>query len=166
MDRQRVLVAMDGSEGSDWAAAYAASLLWSSEVEVRIVTVLSFELYPVTMQGEELVDTPDRAGRVALAVERATARGRCAFESAGLPVSAVHRFGNAADEILAEATDWRADLLVLGRRGLRAPTKWLVGSVSDRVLHHAKVPILLIPSVARSPIVSLGTVSAQARTTS
>jgi nucleotide-binding universal stress UspA family protein len=153
MDRQRVLVAMDGSEGSDWAAVHAASLLRSSEVEVRIVTVLSFELYPVTMLGEDFVDTPERERAVARAVERATGRALRAFESAGFPVSVKHRFGNAADEILAEAADWRAALLVLGRRGLRGPTKWLVGSVSDRVLHHASVPILLIPS-ATSPICS------------
>jgi nucleotide-binding universal stress UspA family protein len=135
-------------------------------VEIRIVTVLSFELYPVTMLGEDLVDSHDRAQAVGRAVHRTTWRARRAFESAGFPVSVAHRFGNAGDEILAEATDWRADLLVLGRRGLHAPTRWLVGSVSDRVLRHAKVPVLLIPPSPTSPIVSVDGGTARDRVTS
>jgi nucleotide-binding universal stress UspA family protein len=53
------------------------------------------------------------------------------------------RFGHPPDEIALEVAEWEPDLVVLGRRGLRGPARWL-GSVSEHVLHHAKVPVLLV----------------------
>ena len=55
-----------------------------------------------------------------------------------------HRFGNPADEILAEAQEREPDLIVVGRRGLSAPGRWLIGSVSDRVVRHAHAPVLVV----------------------
>ena len=40
--------------------------------------------------------------------------------------------------------DWKPDLVVMGRRGVHGLERW-IGSVSEHVLHHAKVPLLLIP---------------------
>jgi nucleotide-binding universal stress UspA family protein len=37
-----------------------------------------------------------------------------------------------------------ADHVVVGARGLNAGTRWLVGSVSDRVVHHAHCPVTVV----------------------
>jgi nucleotide-binding universal stress UspA family protein len=115
-----------------------------SGAEVRLLVILSFELDPYTLLGEELDDTPERLRMVREAVERATGEVRPVFETAGHQVSVAHRFGNPADEILQEVEEWKPDLVVLGRRGLSAPSRWLLGSVSDRVLHHAHAPVLVV----------------------
>lgn len=62
----------------------------------------------------------------------------------GARVDVRHRVGNPADEILAEAQDRDPDLIVVGRRGLSAPGRWLVGSVSDRAVRHAHEPVLVV----------------------
>jgi nucleotide-binding universal stress UspA family protein len=138
----RVLVGADGSEPALRASRAAAALL-PKGTEVRLIVVLSFELDPYTLLGEELEDTPERGRMVHQAVERAVAEPRRVFEGAGHGVTVTHRFGNPADEILNEVQEWNPDLIVVGRRGLTAPGRWLLGSVSDRLVHHAPTPVLV-----------------------
>ena len=52
-------------------------------------------------------------------------------------------FGDPADEILAAAGKHGADLIVVGSRGLGEYAELLLGSVSRKVLHLAKVPVLV-----------------------
>ena len=57
--------------------------------------------------------------------------------------------GNPSREILRTATRFRCDLIVMGSRGLGGFKKLLVGSTTDRVVHHAAVPVLAVRSKTR-----------------
>ncbi|HEU4605873.1 MAG TPA: universal stress protein, partial [Nitrososphaera sp.] len=52
--------------------------------------------------------------------------------------------GAIADEILKAAESSRADLIVIGSRGLTGFKEMVLGSVSDAVVHRAKVPVLAV----------------------
>ncbi|MCW3053599.1 MAG: hypothetical protein JWN14_2769, partial [Chthonomonadales bacterium] len=52
--------------------------------------------------------------------------------------------GHPIDRIVAVARDIQADLIVLGSRGLGGWKSYLLGSVSDGVLHHAHCPVLVV----------------------
>jgi nucleotide-binding universal stress UspA family protein len=52
--------------------------------------------------------------------------------------------GNPADEILATAGAFDADLIVVGARGMGGMARLLLGSVSERVLRHARCPVLIV----------------------
>jgi nucleotide-binding universal stress UspA family protein len=113
--------------------------------EVRVLTVLSYEEYPyVLVPGEHLSDEGERAEQARQHVGRVTAPAREIFDAAGLSVTVAHRFGNPGDEIINDIGEWGPDLVVMGHRGVRGLDRWL-GSVSEHVLHHAKVPVLLVP---------------------
>lgn len=140
----RVLVAVDGSEHARRAAKVAARLLSGRRAEVTLLVVLSFELDPYTLLGEPLADAPELQRAERHAIETATERPGRILEAAGARVEVRHRFGNPADEILAEAEDRQPDLIVVGRRGLSAPSRWLLGSVSERVVRHAHPPVLVV----------------------
>ncbi|HWC31549.1 MAG TPA: universal stress protein [Actinomycetota bacterium] len=141
----RILVAADGSDGAGRATRLAVRFLRGDRVEARVLTVLSFEMDPYTLLGEVTPETQERLEVVDRAVERATEAPRRILEEAGHRVAVVHRFGNPADEILADIDEWGPDLVVIGRRGLAAPSRWLLGSVSERVLRHGHVPVLVGP---------------------
>lgn len=53
--------------------------------------------------------------------------------------------GDIADEILDVAEAEKADILVLGRRGLGRVREVLLGSVSQKVLHHADCKVVIVP---------------------
>ena len=52
--------------------------------------------------------------------------------------------GRPADEIIRYAEESGADLLVMGSRGLGALREFALGSVSHKVLTHAKCPVLVV----------------------
>jgi nucleotide-binding universal stress UspA family protein len=144
MDPVKVLVATDGSEAVLRACQFAADRVRLTDASVRLLTVLSFNMDPYTLLGEELEDTPVKLEAVREAVEEATRIPAKILGATGATVQACHRFGNPADEILAEIERWHPNLMLMGRRGLSGPERWLVGSTSERVIRHTKVPILVV----------------------
>ena len=54
--------------------------------------------------------------------------------------------GVPADEILRTARRHRADLVVVGTRGMGRAARLLLGSTADAVLRHTRVPVLAVPS--------------------
>ena len=56
-----------------------------------------------------------------------------------------HSFpGRVCDVIVKEATDWKADLIVIGTHGRRGAGRLLLGSDAEQVLRLAPVPVLLV----------------------
>jgi nucleotide-binding universal stress UspA family protein len=56
---------------------------------------------------------------------------------AGVSANTVARLGEPADALLATAEEVGADLVVVGNRGMTGVRRYLLGSVADRVAHHA-----------------------------
>jgi nucleotide-binding universal stress UspA family protein len=62
----------------------------------------------------------------------------------GIPSEFQYRTGNAGQQICDKAQEWGADLIIMGRRGRRGLSEFLLGSVSNYVLHHASCSVLII----------------------
>ncbi len=62
----------------------------------------------------------------------------------GIKVDHVFDTGHPAETLVKVAEAKGADLIVVGSRGLRAISRIMLGSTSDRVLHLAKVPVLVV----------------------
>ena len=60
-------------------------------------------------------------------------------------VGTVLGYGDAADAILKYASDWKADIIVLGTHSHNFLEKLLLGDVASRVLKHSKVPVFMVP---------------------
>jgi nucleotide-binding universal stress UspA family protein len=135
----RVLLAVDGSDRALRACAIAVPLL-GPKTQVRLLTVLSYDKYPHAL-GEHRLERQRSVDRAVLAAQRGAAE---LLAASGADIAHIHRFGKASDEILGEIEEWSPDLVVIGRRGLGAPARWL-GSVSEAVLHRSRVPVLVVP---------------------
>ena len=137
----RILLATDGSEEAEFAARTAAALAGKTSSELHVVYVLV--LPPETLR--------DPVGTAAAREEferRERARldelvGR--LEASGGAVGGAHfRVGSPAAEIVTQAEELGAGLVVLGSRGLGAMSRALMGSVSDSVARHAPCPTLVV----------------------
>ena len=60
------------------------------------------------------------------------------------------REGHSAEEILAEAASGAYDLVVVGARGRRGITRFLLGSTAERIARHASVPVLVFQGEGRA----------------
>jgi nucleotide-binding universal stress UspA family protein len=59
-------------------------------------------------------------------------------------VEAFGRQGDAADAILDVAEEQRADLIVVGNKGMTGAKRFLLGSVPNKVSHHAPCSVLIV----------------------
>ena len=65
-------------------------------------------------------------------------------EGAGVKVETFAREGDAADAILDVAEEQNADLIVVGNKGMTGAKRFLLGSVPNKVSHHAPCSVLII----------------------
>lgn len=132
---ERVLVAYDGSEGARRALDVVAELAAD-----RAVTLLGVaEGVPLFGHAGRLRSDEEeerRRAELAEASERLAARG--------IACRTVEKTGDAATAILEQAEQDAPDLIVMGTRGLGAGERWLVGSVSTKVFHHARCSVLVV----------------------
>lgn len=144
----RVLLAIDGSTPSDAARDLVASLSWPDGTCIRVVAVvepLSAVLVGLSPYAVAEVDDP----AIAASLDARLADIARALEAPGRVVEARRLEGRPASVIVHQATDLRADLIVVGSRGLGRLRSMLLGSVSAEVVDHAPCPVL----VARAPSV-------------
>jgi nucleotide-binding universal stress UspA family protein len=75
----------------------------------------------------------------------ATARARDTLDAKGLPWSLHVAMGDPAERILEQAVQLHATGIVIGSRGLNAVEGLLFGSVAYKVMHLARLPVMVVP---------------------
>jgi universal stress protein A len=63
------------------------------------------------------------------------------LRAAGFSVETLFRLGDARIEILRAAEEWPADLIILGSHGRTGVSRWLLGSVAEHVVRHARCSV-------------------------
>lgn len=135
-----VLVAVDGSPSSRKAARFALALAEAAKAKVTLLSVLEPpQALPIAPLGGFVVTTPAPT-EAELRSVNATLQ-EIASERRGVTVSTQVEVGEVADTIVDVAQKAGVDLIVVGARGLGAAKRILLGSVSDRVVHHAHCPV-------------------------
>ena len=134
---KRILVGYDGSKESERALDLAADLAKASGgvLVVQHVIAVGTEAYAtgaVDMDAIEAAVT----GLLDQAVERARASGVAATK--------VLSRGEVAPAILREAEQRGVDLIVVGSLGRSRMARVLMGSVADKLVHAAPVPVLVV----------------------
>ncbi len=144
----RILIATDGSELADRAIDHGVQLAKLAGSEVTIVTVTE----PVTIVGggyatvvggivdpiPELIEAQEKAARDLL--QRVANRAA----DQGLTVKTVLVDNSfAAEGIVATASEIGAELIIMGSHGRRGLNRLLLGSQTNNVLAHTKLPVLV-----------------------
>jgi nucleotide-binding universal stress UspA family protein len=135
----RVVLGIDGTAGSDAAAAWCADLATSIDADVLAVHVLD---PPVDWapQGD--------VSRRRAAVEQLLATTWTApFAAAGVHVrTRVVEHAHPVAALTSAATDDDAGLIVVGARGLGDVFGLRIGRIPIQLVHHAQLPIILVPA--------------------
>jgi nucleotide-binding universal stress UspA family protein len=133
----RILFAYDGSEQARRALRYAERLVAHDEVSVISVAAALIEA-PRTAEYTDPTSDPSllrqqlEEARVILA------------EAGGVEPEVIAAVGNPAAEIIGAAEARGVELIVVGRRGQHKIERFLMGSVSDRVVRHAPCDVLVV----------------------
>jgi nucleotide-binding universal stress UspA family protein len=138
----RILLATDGSEDAALATRAAADLSSTTGSELYVVHAWEFTA-PYSAYPGEILKNYRRSNEQA-AQELLTRQVARIEEMGGTVTGALLRQGPPIDEILSFAEELHPGLVVIGSRGLGSVGSFLVGSVSEGVVHHAPCPVLIV----------------------
>jgi nucleotide-binding universal stress UspA family protein len=139
-----IIAAVDGSEQSDRAAALAASLARSYDARLVLVTVVRPPEGWWGVTGEP--PTPAALSEALITGQkRILAEVEKNIDLQGVDYITLEELGDPTSAILALCERERADLLIVGRRGAGVVERMVIGSVADRLAHHARCPLLIVP---------------------
>ncbi len=146
-----VIVPLDGSPLSEAAVPVALDIADACASDVVFIRAVRFPYYGVSGPGIEYY-----AGDYGIAEQRREAleylsRFVQMAESKGLKASAHGAIGNAAFRIIEEAESLQGAMVVMTTHGSGGFKRWVIGSVTDKVVRSAGLPVLVLPPKVESP---------------
>ena len=138
-----IVVGTDGSPTAEAAVQHAAELARTCGAKLHIVSAYrpieslytAPDLIPVDVRGA--IDPRKDAEQV---VTESAAKVR----AAGIEVEGYACPGDPASALIEVAETAKADLLVVGNRGMTSKARFLLGSVPNKVSHHAPCSVLIV----------------------
>jgi nucleotide-binding universal stress UspA family protein len=142
---EKIVVGTDGSETATEAVRQAVEL--ARLVEGRLEIVSAYEPVPDARLRSESQQAPADVHWTINPredVDATLADAAAVAEAAGVRAAVHARQGDPADAILDVAEETRADLIVVGNKGMTGAKRFLLGSVPNKISHHAPCGVLII----------------------
>jgi len=142
---ERIVVGTDGSATASEAVRQAIELAKSAGAPLEVVS--AFEPVPQDRLREESAEVPGDVAHgigpredVNVSLEAASGLAR----QAGVEANTHAREGDPADAILDVAEETKADLIVVGNKGMTGAKRFLLGSVPNKISHHAPCGVYIV----------------------
>ncbi|MGI6679017.1 MAG: universal stress protein [Dehalobacterium sp.] len=146
---KKILLAIDGSDHGMKAVDYALRLAQIEGGEVEIIYVIANLDKRINVTGhmdpdlgfhlqEKTEEALNEEGKMILD------QGKAKFQDTDISCTTKLLTGNPAVVILHEAEKQNADVIVMGSRGLSGITRFVMGSVSSKVVNHAHCSVFIV----------------------
>jgi nucleotide-binding universal stress UspA family protein len=140
-----IVVGTDGSDTATQAVRQAVDLAGAVGAKLQLVSAYA----PVSGQRlrEERREAPEDlqwAINPREDVDQTLEAAASVAREAGVEVDLYPRQGDPADAILDVAEEQEADLIIVGNKGMTGAKRFLLGSVPNKVSHHAPCSVLII----------------------
>jgi nucleotide-binding universal stress UspA family protein len=135
---RKILVATDFDSASAGALDLASGLAHEYEAELVIAHAVEIFVpaYPIALMPE--VSTIERTAREGL--DAIVSRVHTVWPR----VTGTILWGDPAEEVVHYAEEQAVDLVVVGTHGRKGPSRWLLGSVAEKISRAAHVPVLTV----------------------
>ena len=140
-----IVVGTDGSDTASKAVDEAIDL--AKAINAKLWLVSAYEPVPKSRLREEARQTPADLQWMVNPREEVDATLSDAADrvrSAGVEVETFAREGDPADAILDVAEERDADLIVVGNKGMTGARRYLLGSVPNKITHHASCSVMVV----------------------
>jgi|SRR5215218_360236 len=136
-----IVLGTDGSPSAEAAVRRAAEIAKGTGARVHLATA-----YPDVATYRETISSSAKAEPIDLrqVAESVLAREARALEDEGVEVTTHAREGDPAEVIIDVAEELGADLIIVGARGLSGLQRFLLGSVSSKLSHHAPTSVMVV----------------------
>ncbi len=141
---QKILLATDGSDYSLQSLKKIIPMARALGSKLTILTVAEEVPFLRGTEGMSKDEIEALLGSINREAELGLERARKLFETEGIKVETMIRAGKAAEVICEMAAKGAFDLIVMGDTGRGGLREFLLGSVSNKVVHQAKTDVLIV----------------------
>jgi nucleotide-binding universal stress UspA family protein len=145
---QRILLPLDGSEMAEQALPYAVTQ--AKHFGATLILLRVIEPFP-HVRGMSLTDLAVIRDQTDQWTRDYFDRIVAGLQDTGLPIETVMVEGRPGVTITQCAKENDVDLIVICSRGRSGLSRWLLGTVAERVMRGATVPVLLVRAHATEP---------------
>src|SRR5262245_18367816 len=135
---QRILIAYDGSPFAKRAFDVGLEMARLYKAQAVVLSVAQMPEPALIYEPTALLD------EVNAHYEKDFASLHASASSVGVALKTTVVIGHISDQIVQQAIEERADLIVMGHRGKSVIERWLLGSVSKRVISYAHCSVLVV----------------------
>jgi nucleotide-binding universal stress UspA family protein len=140
-----IVVGTDGSETATRAIREAVGLASALGATLDLVSAYTPDSQRrARVEGEDPSAGPPGRTGTPREVEEALADAAGLAREAGVEVNTHARAGDPADVILDVAEAQQADLVIIGNKGMTGTKRFLLGSVPNKISHHAPCSVLIV----------------------
>lgn len=139
---KKILVPVDGAHTCDKAVSYVKEIATRFNSEVILFNAqdvtpsIAWVNDPVVFN--QLQYDPDQLANEILN------HAKEAYKEVTFPVTTYHSIGDPAHAILDAADELDVEMIIMCTHGMKAVKRFLLGSVTDKVVHHASVAVLVV----------------------
>lgn len=138
---RKLVVGTDGSARAEQAVLEAIDLAKTQGAQLHLVAVFGKgERHWETIASSAKIDSMD----LRTVAESVLARSAAKAKEQGVEVDYTAREGEPAEAILDVAAEQEADLIVVGNKGVTGASRFLQGSVPNKISHHSGCSVLVV----------------------
>jgi nucleotide-binding universal stress UspA family protein len=144
----KILVPLDGSEFGECVLPHVKRIAQGCQVSKVILfhVIEPLSAQNITALAQTGGDTITRVEQdIKTDAEKYTRNVTTKVTSEGINAIPVLLSGDASEEILKYAADNNVDMIIMSTHGRSGISRFFMGSVADKVVHHSTVPIMLVP---------------------
>ena len=141
MSIKKIVLAFDGSDGSEKALQWTIGFAKDNGAEVHVTSVME-AIYTASFEPVYDLAEVDDFRKNDMLKNTARAEGIC--EKHNLVSKSVILEGHPAEEIINYATKVHADMIVCGTRGHGGFSALLLGSIAHKLVTFSKIPVLVV----------------------
>lgn len=139
---KKILIATDGSETAEKAADFGIQIAGLSGTKVYAVYVIDTTPYYSIPLDE--IWSKDVYAQLEEMGHQATSYVEKIAKAAGMETESIVLKGDPAEKIVNFAEEHNVDMIIVGSLGKGKFERLVIGSVSEKVVRHAKVPVLVV----------------------
>lgn len=140
--QRRIIIATDGSKACENVADFGVEIAKWNGAKIYALYVIDITFFDSILMDESWVkdacDQFERAGREAICCIEQSAK------AAGIEAAPIMLKGDPAEKILDFAENQKVDMIVVGSTGKSGIERFMLGSVSEKVVRHSKIPVLVV----------------------
>lgn len=142
MSFDRILIGVDGSRGGEAAARLGGELAAGRDAEVLLVYAVPL---PPIVPGVDQAISDESLNYLEETAAKALGASVDILAAMNVKAEEIMKAGSPADVILSVAEDRDVGVIVVGHRGFGAMKRFILGSVSSKLAHHARCALMLAP---------------------